>query len=91
MKQIMKKAILTFALFSLVVLTSFTTSDTGGTGLSSGDTGGTGTATTGGQGTHLGGTKKLDYTPVSSVSTTKLEYSNNSNLNLEVNKKKSDI
>lgn len=63
----MKKATLSIALFSLVVLTSFTTvQDTGD------DTGGNGTTTTttsnrtdsGGQHTTADGNKKQDFMPV---------------------------
>lgn len=55
----MKKVILTFALFSLVVLTSFTTTETQTKNMvveTSQDTGGTGT------GQVINGNKKLDYT-----------------------------
>ena len=91
MKQIMKKAVLTFGLFSLVVLTSFASGDTGGNGTS---TSTTTTYGTGGQGTSVGGgsstTKKLDYAPVvNSVSNSNAGYS--SNVSLSVSSTKSDM
>lgn len=68
----MKKATLTFGLFSLIVLTSFTQV--------SGDTGGTGTTSSGGNttigGSNIGGGNKKDI--ISPVVTIKMEHSNNS-------------
>lgn len=63
MKHIMKKAILTLGLFTLVVLTSFTTENQSKNNVASVDTGGVGTSgtptgTSGGQGT--GGTQGND-------------------------------
>lgn len=61
MSQIMKKAILTFGLFSLVlVLTSFTTADTGGRGQAI-DPGKKLDYETGGRGQSIDPGKKLDY------------------------------
>lgn len=86
----MKKAILTFGLFSLVVLTSFTTTENQAldrVGKTGGDDG-----TKGGQGTTLGSNKKLDFTSneINVVKDVKSEYSNNSNLVIGYTKK-SDI
>lgn len=87
----MKKAILTFGLFSLVVLTSFTTTETTTQNMvaETGDTGGTNSGQTN-SGHTLGGNRKLD--PVTSnkeLSNSNLEYSNN--LSFVETKKKSDI
>jgi hypothetical protein len=94
MKDIMKKAILTFGLFSLVVLTSFTTTETKTQNIvaetGDTDTGGTNSGQTN-SGHTLGGNRKLD-TPVTSnnkMSNSNLEYSNN--LSFVETKKKSDI
>jgi len=90
----MKKAILTFGLFSLVVLTSFTTTETQtqNTVAETGDD----AAKSGGQGTSSAGSssnnRKLDFisNEVSVVNKVKSEY-NGYNSNLETYKKKSDI
>ncbi|MCY1476396.1 hypothetical protein D3C87_231440 [compost metagenome] len=89
----MKKAILTFGLFSLVVLTSFTTTETQtqNTVAETGDD----AAKSGGQGTSSAGSssnnKKLDFVSNEvSVIKVKSEY-NGYNSNLETYKKKSDI
>ena len=62
MSQIMKKAILTFGLFSLVmVLTSFTTPETGGGRGQSIDNGKKLDFETGGHGQSIDNGKKLDF------------------------------
>ncbi|WP_447635351.1 hypothetical protein [Flavobacterium microcysteis] len=88
----MKKAILTFGLFSLVVLTSFTTTETTTQNMvaETGDTGGTNSGQTN-SGQTLGGNRKLDM-PVSGnkkMSNSTLEFSNN--MSFVEMKKKSDI
>ncbi len=84
----MKKAILTFGLFSLVVLTSFTTTEnqTQNIVAETGDTGGAGQV--GGSNTGFGN-RKLDNF-VTKIENSKTNYSNNSIENLEI-RKKSDI
>lgn len=94
MNHIMKKVILTFALLSLVVLTSFTTTETQTTPIQNtiSHTGETGD---GGNGQDLrGSNKKLDFAPITNTAktvfyTSKLELTSNV-LNTEF-KKKSDI
>lgn len=92
MKDIMKKAILTFGLFSLVVLTSFTTTEnqTQNMVAETGDTGGTSKQQDGNSQT-IGGNKKLDFptTNRETVSNSNVEFSNN--LSFVEMKKKSDI
>lgn len=89
----MKKAILTFGLFSLVVLTSFTTTETQTQNMvaETGDTGGDKQIGGGSYGSG-GSNKKLDYAigNKEQVSSSTLNYSNDSSFNVEV-KKKSDI
>jgi len=85
----MKKATLSIALFSLVVLTSFTTvQDTGNAG-GTGGSGGNSNDTQVGSGQNLGGGKKLDRTSAP-VLPAKLDYSNSQAQNLQF-RKKSDI
>lgn len=91
----MKKVILTFALLSLVVLTSFTTTQTQTQLVAeTGDTGGSGTGQIGNGNTTVGTNKRLDYsvTTVSNKENTNstLESSNNLSFNMEA-KKKLDI
>lgn len=87
----MKKATLSIALFSLVVLTSFTTiqfaGDTGGTGNTQ-NSGGSNAGGTG-DGQSIGGGKKLDRR-IPPVLPAKLDYSDAQVQNIEF-KKKSDI
>ncbi|TPD65293.1 hypothetical protein [Flavobacterium microcysteis] len=91
----MKKAILTFGLFSLVVLTSFTTTEikTQNMVAETGDTGGDSSTKKdmGGQSTNPTSNKKIDN-PVTNTSrlNSKTEYSNNSSFSFET-RKKSDI
>ena len=91
----MKKAILTFGLFSLVVLTSFTTTEnqTQNMVAETGDTGGQGQMGNGN--TTIGsGNKRLDFgdakTKKTKIADSSLDYSNNLSFNSEV-RKKSDI
>lgn len=91
----MKKAILTFGLFSLVVLTSFTTTETqtqsiiAETGDASKDTGGN---TAGSSGSTIGGSnnRKLDFTVADKTAATNVREYNNSNQIFEL-RKKTDI
>ncbi|WP_306567040.1 hypothetical protein [Flavobacterium lindanitolerans] len=87
----MKKAILTFGLFSLVVLTSFTTTETKTQNIvaETGDTGGSSNTTSGGQ--SIGNKKLQDYTVSNAVTKeNKLETYSNTDNTLEF-KKKLDI
>lgn len=93
MKDIMKKAILTFGLFSLVVLTSFTTTETKTQNMvaETGDTGSIGSSntTTGGQ--SIGNKKLQDYTMSNAAAKeNKLETYSNIDNSIEF-KKKLDI
>lgn len=87
----MKKAILTLGLFSLVVLTSFTTTETKTQNIAT-ETGGDSRGNVGGQGTTSDSNKKLDFasndTKVGKIIIS--EYSNNSNVVIGT-EKKSDI
>lgn len=86
----MKKAILTFGLFSLVVLTSFTTTENQRQNMviETGDTGGSGKQQDGNSQTI--GNKKLDL-PITreTVSNSNIEFSNN--ISFVEMKKKLDI
>ncbi|MDQ7960232.1 hypothetical protein [Flavobacterium lindanitolerans] len=91
----MKKAILTFGLFSLVVLTSFTTTETKTQSMiaETGDTGGQGQMGNGN--TTIGsGNKRLDFGDVKTnktkITDSTSDYSNNLSFNSEA-RKKSDI
>ncbi len=92
MKDIMKKAILTFGLFSLVVLTSFTTTETKTQNIvaETGDTGDTGV---GGASDRLGsgssaGNKKLDgIVKNEEISNSASNYQNSSSFSIEARKK----
>ncbi|MBC8643316.1 hypothetical protein H9W95_01890 [Flavobacterium lindanitolerans] len=90
----MKKAILTFGLFSLVVLTSFTTTETKTQSMiATGDTGGQGQMGNGN--TTIGsGNKRLDFGDVKTnktkITDSTSDYSNNLSFNSEA-RKKSDI
>lgn len=90
MKDIMKKAILTFGLFSLVVLTSFTTTETKTQNMvaETGDTGGSGDRLGSGQ---SAGNKKLDGIVNKEVTSNSVSnYQNSSSFSIET-RKKSDI
>jgi len=89
----MKKAILTFGLFSLVVLTSFTTTETQTQSIAAetGDARDTGGNTAGSSGSTIGGSnKKLDFIVADKTSTTNAREYSNSNQIFEL-RKKTDI